>query len=87
MASKGYPYSYDNGYVIEGLDGSKDNICHMGTKLEDNVFKTNGGRVLLVLGKGDSLEKAREDAYTNVNKIKCKNLVYRNDIGHKGLTR
>ena len=85
MASKGYPNAYKKGYVIEGLDSIKEYVYHMGTKLEDNLIKTNGGRVLLVLGKGKSLEEAREHAYSNVKKITCENLIYRNDIGHKAL--
>lgn len=85
LASKGYPTSYDKGYDIEGVNDISDFVYHMGTKLEDGKLKTNGGRVLLVLGKGESLEEAQKHAYENVSTIKCENLVYRNDIGHKAL--
>lgn len=82
MASKGYPKSYEKGFSIEGLH---ENLYHMGTKKEGNIIKTNGGRVLLVLGRGETLETAQKNAYNNVKKIKCSNLIYRKDIGYKSL--
>ena len=85
LASKGYPKSYDKGFLIEGLDELKDMVYHMGTKKEGKNIVTNGGRVLLVLGNGKTLEQAQNDAYNNVNKIKCSNLVYRTDIGNNSL--
>ncbi len=85
LASKGYPTDYDKGYVIEGLNQLKDNVYHMGTKRIDGNIVTNGGRVLLVLGNGITLEQAQKDAYNNVNKIKCSNLIYRTDIGNNSL--
>lgn len=85
MASKGYPKSYEKGYEINGLESIKDMVYHMGTKEIDGKIVTNGGRVLLVLGKGKTLENAYKDAYKNVDAIECSNLVYRTDIGHKAL--
>lgn len=85
MASCGYPQTYNKGYDITGIDEINDYVYHMGTKIEKNKIKTNGGRVLLVLGKGPTLEAAKKHAYSNVDKIKCKNLIYRKDIGHKAL--
>jgi phosphoribosylamine--glycine ligase len=85
LASKGYPNSYEKGFKIEGLEEIEGNVYHMGTSTKDNDYITNGGRVLLVYGKGDTLEKAYKEAYKNVGKIKCDNLVYRTDIGYKTL--
>ena len=85
MASKGYPKTYEKGYVIEGLDDINEYVYHMGTRVENDVLKTNGGRVLLVLGVGNTLEDAKAHAYSNVDKIKCDNLIFRRDIGHKAL--
>ena len=53
--------------------------------LEDDILKTNGGRVLLVTGEGMTLKEAQERAYNNILKIKCENLIYRKDIGNKSL--
>lgn len=85
LASKGYPGTYSKGYQIKGLDTVEDLVFHMGTKEVEGLFETNGGRVLLVTGHDKTIEKAIENAYRNVSKIKCENLIYRNDIGKKSL--
>lgn len=85
LASKGYPGSYEKGYVIHGLD-DVDQVFHMGTGLnQDNETINTGGRVLFVVGKGETLQQAKDNAYANVNKISCDGLFYRSDIGDKGL--
>jgi phosphoribosylamine--glycine ligase len=85
LASKGYPKTYQKSFCIEGLDLIDNSYYHMGTALKGNQLITNGGRVLLVYGKGKSLLEAKDNAYSNVNKIDCPNLIYRNDIGYKAL--
>ena len=58
----------------------------MGTGIDDHGnYTANGGRVLFIVGKGDSLLEAKTNAYVNVEKIKCDTLFYRHDIGDKGL--
>ncbi|MCJ8342846.1 MAG: phosphoribosylamine--glycine ligase, partial [Cetobacterium sp.] len=78
-----YPHKYVNGYEIENIKDISRYIYHMGTKIVGDKLLTNGGRVLTVLGKGETLEEARVKAYENVSKIKCENLFYRKDIGQK----
>ena len=85
MASKGYPGSYGKGAVIRNLDNIPQTVFHMGTTLEDGEWKTNGGRVLFVLGKGLTMQEARNDAYNGVQQIDCSELFYRNDIGQQVL--
>ncbi|XMB72978.1 phosphoribosylamine--glycine ligase [Mycoplasmatota bacterium WC30] len=87
LASKGYPKTYQKGYSITGLESIKDFYFHMGTSFNDKGFVTNGGRVLFVYGKGKSLLEAKEEAYSNINKIDCSNLVYRKDIGFRALEK
>ena len=82
MASKGYPGNYQKGFEIKGLDKT-DLVFHMGTKKENDKYYTDGGRVLLVVGKGKTLKEAQADAYKNVKQIECENLFYRNDIGYQ----
>ena len=57
----------------------------MGTKEKDFETLTNGGRVLLITGRGKTLLEAKENAYKNVSKIQCDNLIYRKDIGYRAL--
>lgn len=85
LASKGYPNSYSKGYQIHGLDTLDDIVFHMGTKEVNGLIKTNGGRVLLVTGHAGDLKGAIVNAYKNVSKISCENLIFRTDIGKKSL--
>ena len=87
LASKGYPLDYKKGFKIEGLDGLESKVFHMGTKLENGAYYTNGGRVLFVVAKGKTLKEAKEKALADTQKIKCDNLFYRRDIGHRALDK
>lgn len=87
LASKGYPNTYKKGYEILGIETCNNLVFHMGTKMTNGILTTNGGRVLLVTGSGKTLENAIEQAYNNVQKVKCPNLTYRSDIGKKSLMR
>ena len=90
IASGGYPGAYEKGKVIDGLDNFKDvdrtYIFHAGTKRMGNQIVTNGGRVLNVVGTGNSLKDAIDTAYRSVNTISFDNMYYRKDIGFKGLS-
>lgn len=81
LASKGYPGAYAKGAEIKGLDGLVDPVYHMGTSEREGKIFTAGGRVLMVTGKGETLDKAHGRAMENVSKVKCDSLFHRNDIG------
>lgn len=81
MAAKGYPGHYEKGYTVNGLNDVSGPVYHMGTALRDGKILTVGGRVLMVLGKGQDLAEARTEAYNSVRKIDCHGLFNRNDIG------
>ena len=85
MASGGYPVSYKSGYEIHGLDEVPEDIFvyHAGTKLEDGVYKTAGGRVLGVTAVADDLKTAISRAYEGVAKISWTDEHHRTDIGKK----
>ncbi len=85
MASKGYPSKYDIKFKIKGITEPDSVVFHMGTKLLNGELLTNGGRVLLVTGRGKTIKEAKENSYKNVQKINCENLIYRKDIGAKSL--
>jgi len=89
MASEGYPTSYEKGKVITGIDTiDSDSIAfHAGTKLDNDTLITSGGRVLSIVGKGDSLQAAIDHAYKNVEKVTFSNNYFRSDIGKKGLEK
>ena len=89
IASQGYPKAYSKGFLISGLDengqvnGAK--IYHAGTVLENNQFKTSGGRVLGISTTADSLEEAIRLAYDAAYKIRFQGSWFRKDIGKKAL--
>ena len=85
LASGGYPKSYQKGYEITGFEDVSDEtlIFHAGTKKEDGKILANGGRVLNVVSKGKTLDKAIENVYQECRKIKFKDVYFRKDIGRR----
>ncbi len=83
MASEDYPKSSTIGSEIEIPQNLESIVFHMGTRKVDGRLETNGGRVLSVVAYGNTLEEAKERAYLDVKKIKCKKMFFRNDIGSK----
>ena len=85
LASDGYPGHYEKGYEIKGLENfkSKDGyyVFHAGSRFENGKIVTNGGRVLGVTAKGDTLKEARANAYEATKWIDFANKYMRNDIG------
>ena len=84
VASGGYPGSYETGFAITGLSQAQETseVFHAGTRLADDGAGpvTSGGRVLTVVGKGQSLAEARRQAYNSVEKISFAGGFYRKDI-------
>ena len=85
LASKGYPGDYAKGAVIEGVEQFDGPVFHMGTKKDNGVLKTNGGRVMMCIATGKDIATAREKVYAEIAKIQCNNLFYRTDIAHWAL--
>jgi phosphoribosylamine---glycine ligase len=88
LASKGYPESYEKGKPISGIELANEEdslIFHSGTKKQENIIYTNGGRVLNVVGYGRTLELAIQQAYKMVGNVHFDGMYYRSDIGKKGL--
>lgn len=89
MASKGYPGSCEKGFPIEGIEAAEADpevtVYQMGTTRRDGRLVTAGGRVLMVVGRGETLEQAHEKAMQGVRTIRCENLFYRHDIGAAAL--
>jgi len=83
LASKGYPGSYDKGFVICGTERVDAKIYHMGTARKDGELVTAGGRVMIVVASAPSLEEALEKARKEIANIECDNLFHRTDIGAK----
>jgi phosphoribosylamine--glycine ligase len=89
MAANGYPGSYDKGDVIGGLDTLADDsfhkCFHAGTKADGDITVANGGRVLNITTRGDTLKEAQERAYSELGKVDWNGGFYRRDIGWRAL--
>jgi phosphoribosylamine--glycine ligase len=85
IASKGYPGNPTTGVRIDGLDEAAKVpgavILHAGTRRDQGIFYTTGGRVLGVCARGATLADACATAYTAVTKIDIRGAHYRTDIG------
>jgi phosphoribosylamine--glycine ligase len=90
MAAGGYPASYAKGKIISGLDYADSNtqkVFHAGTATDGDNVVTSGGRVLCVVGLGDTVAEAAQDAYAAVDKINWEDVYLRRDIGHRAIAR
>lgn len=90
IAAGGYPRSYAKGNAITGLDTADSEACkvfHAGTTTDDGKVVTSGGRVLCVVGLGDSVAQAAGKAYAAVDQIGWEDAYFRRDIGHRAIAR
>jgi len=89
LAAQGYPGAYEKGSVINGLEDLPEDssamVFHAGTTAEDGQIKANGGRVLSVTARGNSLQQARDRAYALVDRIDWPQGFHRRDIGWRAL--
>ena len=85
LASKGYPEKYEKEKVIEGIKNVDDDILvfHSGTAIKEGKLITNGGRVLGVTARANTLKEAINRAYSNAEKIEFEGKVFRTDIAKK----
>lgn len=90
LASGGYPGAYATGFPISGLDEAAGNpdvlVFQAGTKRADSgEIVTAGGRVMTVVGLGETIATAREIAYEAVSKISFEGRMLRTDIATQDL--
>ena len=83
MASKGYPGKYETNKELSinySFDNNDSYIFHAGTKKYGKNIVTSGGRVLTVVGTGNSINEARNLAYKICENINFDNKYFRKDI-------
>jgi phosphoribosylamine--glycine ligase len=83
LASGGYPGPYKTGDPISGLEpaGRDALVFHAGTRLDgEGLVVTAGGRVLSVVGRGENLAEAHDQAYVAAAAISFEGCQYRRDI-------
>ncbi|HBN73341.1 MAG TPA: phosphoribosylamine--glycine ligase, partial [Sutterella sp.] len=90
IAAKGYPENPEKGALIDSLpkNDATHRVFHAGTKLNrDGRMTVSGGRVLCVVGLGETFEQAQKTAYEAVNQVRFAGAQWRHDIGYRALAR
>ncbi|MDH3589240.1 MAG: phosphoribosylamine--glycine ligase [Gammaproteobacteria bacterium] len=89
LAAGGYPGKYRKGDAISGLDENMADtkVFHAGTMQTNGNVVTAGGRVLCVVGLGDTVGQAQRLAYRRVSGIHWNDVQYRRDIAYRAIAR
>jgi len=89
MAASGYPDAPRKNDVITGIPEETEHSMtfHAGTSLDSKTLTTQGGRVLCVVGLGDSVRVAQKHAYEALDQIQFDGMQFRRDIGWRALKR
>jgi phosphoribosylamine--glycine ligase len=91
MAARGYPGAYAKGSEIKGLEaaGRDPNvqIFHAGTRRDGGRILADGGRVLGVTARGDTIATAKARTYDAIEEIDWPGGFCRSDIGWRALPR
>ena len=89
MAAAGYPDAPRKGDLITGIPPESPDCVtfHAGTVLNDGRLLTAGGRVLCVVGLGDSVKMAQKQAYDTLDQIRFDGAQFRHDIGWRAIKR
>ena len=87
LCSKGYPDKFDSNIEIKAINQIKlqeDNyIFHAGTKIDNSIIYSNGGRVLNFVIKSSNLKESRDQAINLIKALNWENGFFRKDIGYK----
>ncbi len=89
LCSNGYPDTFTNEVEITNLEKLKINdnrsefLFHAGTKIINNKFHSNGGRVLNFVNTSATFKKSRENILRLIKSLNWKNGYFRKDIGHR----
>lgn len=83
-ASENYPYksSPKSEISIESIP-ENTHISYAGVSLEDGKLMADGGRVLVCVGTGSSIEEAQKKAYRLCENVHFKGKQFRKDIAHQ----
>jgi phosphoribosylamine--glycine ligase len=87
LAARGYPGEYARGEAIglPEIDDPRVKVFHAGTRAENGVLTSNGGRVLNATARGASLAEAQQLAYGALDRIDWPGGFARRDIGWRAL--
>ncbi|TQR31930.1 phosphoribosylamine--glycine ligase [Campylobacter sp. MIT 99-7217] len=80
-ASKNYPYKSSDKELIDIKDiPARTHLSYAGVSLEDKKLYASGGRILVCVGVGKSIEQAQKNAYKLCENVYFKGKQFRKDI-------
>ncbi|MGM0533728.1 MAG: phosphoribosylamine--glycine ligase [Campylobacterota bacterium] len=90
MAGQNYPYgaSKPSQIIVDSCDTAlqeNSSIMYAGVQKEDGILLATGGRVLVCVGFGDTIESARHRAYELCGHVHFAGKQCRTDIAHQAL--
>jgi len=91
MASKNYPYSSSEPaqIIVDDIHDEElianSHISYAGVSKEDDILYATGGRVLLCVGFGDTIQLARDRAYALCGQVHFAGKKIRTDIAYQAL--
>ena len=91
VSSGGYPGEFQIGKEIRGVELLKERqdvlVFHAGTKRDKDRLVSWGGRVLNVVGLGETIEDALKRTYEAIDAIEFEKMHYRKDIGFRAVKK
>ena len=72
---------------MDDIKSNVQKVFHAGTGESEGDVVTSGGRVLCVVGLGESVASAASNAYAAADKIDWDGVYLRRDIGHRAIAR
>ena len=85
VCAKGYPNNYKKYIDIDKIRkikvDTKTYIFHAGTKVSNNKYISNGGRIINVTSSGTNFLKIRKKIMNIIKKLNLRYTFYRKDIG------
>jgi phosphoribosylamine---glycine ligase len=88
LAAAGYPDDPEPGVAIGGVEvagATGSLVFHAGTALRHGELVSAGGRVLTVVGTGDSISEARDQAYVGIDQIDFPGALFRRDVAARAV--
>jgi phosphoribosylamine--glycine ligase len=90
LAAKGYPGEVETGQRIEGLEKLAHEYPDVlaffaGVKAHERSLVTAGGRVMTLVARDESYERAIARVYDAARRVRFDGMQYRRDIGRKAI--
>ena len=89
IAAKGYPQNYVKGQLLPAFEiQGQGMIDYANVALNDQErLVGNGGRILSVIGIGDSIKEAQANAYQILSDNPVEQTYYRHDIANRAVQK